>query len=165
MVQTPDDIRKATLWGNLMAGGAGVEYYFGYQLPQNDLVCEDWRSRERSWDYARIALAFFHDQRIPFWEMRNADALVGNTKHDNSRYCLAKPGELYLVYLPMGGTTELDLSAENGGFGVKWFNPREGGVPTAKGADSLNGGGRGTLTAPSADDWLAVIASKAASTR
>ena len=32
-VQTTDDIRHATLWGNLMAGGAGVEYYFGYQLP------------------------------------------------------------------------------------------------------------------------------------
>src|SRR5690606_31902375 len=27
---TIDDIRKATLWGTLLAGGAGVEYYFGY---------------------------------------------------------------------------------------------------------------------------------------
>ncbi len=54
-VYTADDIRKATLWGNLMAGGAGVEYYFGYQLPQNDLNCEDFRSRDRSWDDCRIA--------------------------------------------------------------------------------------------------------------
>ena len=29
---TLHDIRKYTLWGNLMAGGAGVEYYFGYGL-------------------------------------------------------------------------------------------------------------------------------------
>ncbi len=36
---TMHDIRKLTLWGTLMAGGAGVEYYFGYQLPENDLVC------------------------------------------------------------------------------------------------------------------------------
>ena len=36
-VQMLHDIRKATLWGTLMAGGAGVEYYFGYKLPQNDL--------------------------------------------------------------------------------------------------------------------------------
>ena len=35
---TLHDIRKLTLWGNLMAGGAGVEYYFGYGLPDNDLV-------------------------------------------------------------------------------------------------------------------------------
>jgi hypothetical protein len=39
---TLHDIRKLCLWGTLMAGGAGVEYYFGYKLPQNDLVCEDW---------------------------------------------------------------------------------------------------------------------------
>ena len=45
------DIRKLTLWGNLMAGGAGVEYYFGYQLLENDLVCQDLRSRDKSWDY------------------------------------------------------------------------------------------------------------------
>ena len=35
-----------------MAGGAGVEYYFGYSLPENDLLCEDFRSRDRSWDFA-----------------------------------------------------------------------------------------------------------------
>ena len=97
-----------------MAGGAGVEYYFGYQLPQNDLICEDFRSRDKSWDYCRIALDFFRENRIPFWEMKNANALIGNEKNDNSKYCLAKPGELYLVYLPKGGTTELDLTGANG---------------------------------------------------
>ena len=34
------------------------------------------RSRDRSWDYARIALGFFRDQRLPFWQMRNADGIV-----------------------------------------------------------------------------------------
>ncbi len=53
------DIRKYCLWGNLMAGGAGVEYYFGYQLPEHDLNLEDFRSRDKSWDYCRIALDFF----------------------------------------------------------------------------------------------------------
>jgi hypothetical protein len=52
-------IRRYTLWGNLMGGGAGVEYYFGYRLPENDLIAEDFRSRDRSWDYCRIALEFF----------------------------------------------------------------------------------------------------------
>jgi hypothetical protein len=159
---TLHDIRKATLWGNLMAGGAGVEYYFGYQLPENDLLCEDFRSREKSWDYCRIALDFFRDNRMPFWEMKNANALVGNTKNDNSRFCFAKAGELYLVYLPNGGETHIDLAGASGRFGVKWFNPREGGVPTATGSAALNGGGKRTLAAPSADDWLAVIAKEAA---
>jgi hypothetical protein len=156
-VQTTDDIRQATLWGNLMAGGAGVEYYFGYQLPENDLICQDWRSRDKSWDYARIALEFFSANKIPFWEMKNADALIGNAKNDNSKYCFAKAGEVYLVYLPNGGETQIDLGGVSGKFSIKWFNPRAGGALKEIGNATLNGGGTGTLTAPSADDWLAVI--------
>ena len=157
---TLDDIRKAVLWGNLMAGGAGVEYYFGYQLPQNDLLCEDWRSRDKSWNYCRIALEFFRDNRIPFWDMKNADALVGNPTQDNSKYCLARTGELYLVYLPNGGTTALDLSAASGSFSVRWFNPRSGGPLRDGAVKSVNAGGQVALGAPPADatqDWLVVI--------
>jgi hypothetical protein len=140
-----------------MAGGAGVEYYFGYQLPENDLNCEDFRARDKSWDYCRIALDFFRDNRIPFWEMNNANTLIGNQKNDNSRYCFAKAGELYLVYLPDGGETKIDLAGTSGKFSLKWFNPREGGAPKANGNAAINGGGTATLTAPSAADWLAVI--------
>ena len=39
------------LWGNLMAGGAGVEWYFGYTFPHNDLNCENWRNRDHMWDH------------------------------------------------------------------------------------------------------------------
>jgi hypothetical protein len=154
---TLDDIRKFTLWGNLMAGGAGVEYYFGYQLPENDLVCEDFRSREKSWDYCRIALDFFRENKIPLAAMKNANALVGNSTDDNSRYCFAQPGELYLVYLPSGGTTHLDLGGVTGSFRVQWFNPREGGQLKPAGV-TISGGSTATLTAPDDNDWLAVIA-------
>lgn len=159
-VHSADDIRKLTLWGNLMAGGGGVEYYFGYQLPQNDLVCEDWRSRDQSWNYARIALEFFPANRIPFWEMKNADALTGNAANDNSRFCLAKSDELYLVYLPTGGATELDLSGAGGKFSVQWFNPRTGGALVEGPVKSVTGGGKVSLGAPPTDaneDWLAVV--------
>lgn len=159
-VQTTDDIRQATLWGNLMAGGAGVEYYFGYLLPQNDLVCEDFRSRDKSWDYCRIALDFFRENRIPFWEMRNANALIGNGKNDNSKYCLAKPGELYLVYLPKGGSTELDLAGASGEFAVQWFNPRQGGALAAGTLKSVAGGAKASVGQPPTDagaDWLVMV--------
>ena len=162
---TMHDVRKLCLWGTLMAGGAGLEYYFGYQLPENDLNCEDFRSRDRSWDYCRIALNFFRDEKIPFAEMSNANALIGNIQDNNDKYCFAKPGDLYLVYLPTGGTTDLDLSDATETFTVKWFNPREGGMPTVAGAASLHGGSRANLTAPSTDDWLAVITKAAASTK
>lgn len=149
------DIRQATLWGTFMAGGAGVEYYFGYQLPENDLLLEDFRSRDQSWDYCRIALGFFRDQKIPLEKMTNTDELIGNPAHDNSVYCLAQPGQLYLVYLPKGGTKTLDLTAAAGDFSLSWFNPRDGGPLTA--ATPATGGAKLTLTAPSTDDWLAII--------
>ena len=157
---TLHDIRKLTLWGNLMAGGAGVEYYFGYQLPQNDLVCEDFRSRDQSWDYCRIALEFFRNQRIPFWEMKNANALVGNARNDNSKFCLAQTGQLYLVYVPNGGSTELDLNGADGAFMVKWFNPRTGGALQDGTVKSAKGGGKVALGEPPAaprEDWLVVV--------
>jgi hypothetical protein len=137
-----------------------VEYYFGYQLPQNDLVCEDWRSRDKSWDYCRIALDFIRDNRIPFWEMKNANALVGNGKNDNSKYCFAKAGELYLVFLANGGTSELDLTGASGTFSVKWFNPRVGGTLADGSVKAVKAGGGVSLGQPPGDvaqDWLAVI--------
>jgi len=157
---TLHDIRKLTLWGNLMAGGAGVEYYFGYQLPENDLICEDFRSRDKSWDYCRIALEFFPANKIPFWEMKNVNALIGNAKNDNSKFCFAKAGDTYLVYLPSGGTSELDLTGASGAFKVGWFNPRMGGALQSGSVKSLQGGGKvslGEAPSDSAEDWAIVV--------
>ena len=77
-IHTQHEVRQQTLWGTLMGGGAGCEYYFGYQLVENDLKCEDWRSRDQSWDYARVALEFFKkiEPVAPFWKSIPADALV-----------------------------------------------------------------------------------------
>lgn len=154
------DIRKQTLWGTLLAGGAGVEYYFGYKLPENDLVLQDFRSRHQSWEYCRIALDFFRVHRIPFWEMTNANALVDNSRNDNSRYAFAKPGEVYLVYLPNGGTAMLDLGEDRGGYLVRWFNPRAGGDLQQGSSNQVQGPGKVSLGNPprdAGDDWLIVI--------
>jgi hypothetical protein len=156
---TADDIRKNVLWGTLMAGGAGVEYYFGYTLPQNDLGCENWRSRDRSWDYCRVALNFFRENKIPFWAMQCADALVGNPQNDSSRYCLAKPGEIYVVYLPNGGSTELDLGTNSAALRVQWFNPREGGKLQSGSVRKVKGPGKVAIGPPPTDvgeDWVAL---------
>ena len=161
MIHTQHDVRKNTLWGNLMAGGAGCEYYFGYKFAQNDLMCEDWRSRDQSWDYGRIALSFFHDNQIPFHEMKNQNSLVGNDKNSNERYCFAKTGEVYLVYLPEGGSCELDLSgAGSKAFSVGWFNPRSGGELVKGSVAEIKGGATVSLGNPPQDageDWLVVV--------
>ena len=160
VVQTVDDIRKLTLWGNLMAGGGGVEYYFGYFLPENDMVAEDFRSRETSWTYGRIALDFFRTNGIPFWAMSNADALVGNTAGDNSKWCLAKAGEIYVIYLPEGGAATLDLSQASGRFTIRWFDPRRGGPLKSGRVASVAAGATVNLGEPPdspTQDWAVVV--------
>jgi hypothetical protein len=156
---TLHDIRKHTLWGNLMAGGAGVEYYFGYTLPENDLACEDWRSRNRSWDFCRVALEFFREHRLPFWEMTGKDELVSATAKAKCR-CLAKPGEIYLIQLPDGGGATVNLEGLTGKFRVQWFNPRDGGSLKNGTVRSVTGGGRVSLGEPPSDpgeDWVVLV--------
>lgn len=159
---TVDETRKYVLWGALLAGGGGVEYYFGYKLPENDLLCEDWRSRDQSWEYCRIALQFFQDHKVPFERMIASDHLIDNPKNDNRRYCFAAAGELYLVYLPDGGSCELDLRDVAGKqLTVQWFNPRSGGPLQNGDVPAVTGGAKVSIgdppTSAKGDDWLAVI--------
>ena len=147
-----DEMRTWALWGNLMAGGAGVEWYFGYKYAHNDLNCEDWRSREKLWDQTRHAIEFFQ-QHLPFTEMRSADELT-SAKDD---LCLAKPGEVYAIYLPRGGTTNLKLPP--GTFTVQWYNPRRGGSLQTGSVRQLTGGAKsiGTPPADAGKDWVVLV--------
>ncbi len=163
MAYTQHKVRKQTLWGTLRSGGAGNEYDFGYQFDENDIVCEDWRSRDQSWDYCRIAIGFFHDYKIPFWEMQNADEFIGNPKHEPTNYCFVKPDDTYLVYLSNGDSITLDLSHAQGDFSVQWFNPRSGGKLTLGSVSTLTGGEPGLLGNPPEDaneDWLVLLRKK-----
>ncbi len=121
-INNQDTVRKYVLWASLMAGGGGAEWYFGYKNHNNDLGCEDWRSRERMWDYTWFALEFFQ-QYLPFDEMEPADELTDNPDD----YCLAKTGKVYAIYLPFARDTRIDLTHENGIFELLWYNPRNGG--------------------------------------
>lgn len=119
-----DTIRKEVLWGSLMAGAAGVEWYFGYKYPQADLNCEDWRSRDAMWDQTKYAMDFFQ-KYIPFWEMETMDQILNS----GSAYVFAKPNEIYSIYILEGNNQiTLDLSAIDGSMlSVDWYNPRSGG--------------------------------------
>ncbi len=163
---TQHDVRKLTLWGTLMGGGAGNEYYFGYQFEENDLVCEDWRSRDQSWDYCRHALSFFRDHAIPFWEMQPADSLAVVQAGDPQTLCFAKPNEVYLIYTHAIGSRErgplLDLQHASGRFEVRWFNPQIGGDVQPGQTPWVVGGGVVPLGLPpeqtqAADDWVILL--------
>jgi len=153
-----DEVRRKHLWGNLMAGGAGVEWYFGYNFPNNDLNCEDWRSRDHIWDLTRYALEFFHEH-LPFTEMSHHDELT-SAKDD---YCFALPGQIYAIYLPASGTTNLNLADSSGTFGVRWYNPRAGGPLQMGSVGEVTGPGSAAIGHPPQDpdkDWVALIRSK-----
>ncbi|MDZ8120325.1 DUF5060 domain-containing protein [Pontiella agarivorans] len=152
--------RKNALWGTLLAGGWGVEWYFGYKVPHSDLTCTDWRSRDGFWDYCRYALAFFNENKIPFWEMENSNALIGNPKNDvNAGFCFSRP-EVYVIYVPKAGKAELDLSGVSGDFNVRWFNPRRGGALQHGSVAAVKGGGKADLGNPPSEaeeDWVILV--------
>lgn len=147
-----DTIRKNVLWGNLMAGGAGVEWYFGYQFAHADLGCEDWRSRDILWDQTRYALECFQNY-LPFHEMTSMDILV------NDAWCLGKKGEIYAVFYP-AGISPVDLSEESGNFLVKWYNPRKGGELVDGSVLTLESEKKSDPGLPPGDvekDWLCIL--------
>ena len=140
-----DTVRHYALWGSLMAGASGAEWYFGYRNPHNDLMCEDFRSRELWWKQTKIATDFFLNN-LPLEEMKAADELVSQ----NGAYCLAKSGEVYVAYLPKAEPTEITLP--EGKYTVKWFNPRTGGKLLDGTIKTLNGRGKVSLGMPPVED-------------
>ncbi len=82
-----------------------------------------------------------------WWETEPHDELV-----NYGAYCLAKPGSIYAVYLPKGGSVTLKL--QPGTYHATWFNPRTG-ERTEVG--EVNGDGWSSLNSPDADDWALQI--------
>ena len=161
-----DGPRKLALWGNLMGGGSGVEWYFGHRFAHMDINCEDWRSRDRMWDLTRYALEFFR-WNLPFTEMSNHDELTS----DANDYCLAKPGGIYAIYLPAGGSTSLDLGNSSATFSIQWYNPRNAGPLQTGSKTEITGPGATSIGEPPSDgdqpaqptagkDWVALVKKK-----
>lgn len=148
--------RDRALWGVLMAGGYGVEWYFGYASPHSDLTCQDFRSRDLFWDQNRYARRFF-EKYIPYWKMEPADELTS----DNLSYCFATKDDVYVVYLPMGlETTSIDLGNSGKNYSIKWYNPRDGGELVEGTQNTFKAEGIVTIgSAPSETekDWVVII--------
>lgn len=151
-----DEARSKVLWGSLMAGASGVEWYFGYKFDHNDLGCEDWRARDALWSQTRIAVDFFH-QQLPFHKMQPNPSLVSGGR----AYCFAEPGQVYAVYRHAGQADcmlKLDLSRATGNFDLQWYNPRTGGkLLTVEGGKIAEGGRSIDVGLPpnsAKEDWV-----------
>jgi hypothetical protein len=139
-----------------MAGGGGVEWYFGYQFPHGDLNCEDWRSRNNLWEQTAHAINFFQDY-LPYNEMKSMDDLI------SGGFCFGKENEVYAAYFPANSEKNMDLRNAKGEFTIHWYNPRTGGELLNGDKNSIEGGLNLTVGNPPGDldrDWVCLIRKK-----
>lgn len=149
------DARTNGLWGNLLAGGWGTEWYFGYKHAHSDLTCQDYRSRDLFWNMGVNSINFFALNNFPVTEMSSKNELL-STQGD---FCFAKEGDTYIALLKKG-TGQLNLKKFNGSYMVEWFDPRAGGNLQNGTVKTLQGSGRQALgNAPNnpQKDWVVVV--------
>lgn len=157
--------RREKIWPAYFSGGM-VEFILEDLLRTDSFKTPE---REKLWRYLWYARRFM-EENLSFWEMEPADALSsggstitvgigGGQFVPLGPQVLAKPGEVYAVYLPTcAATGTLDLTELNGTAEQRWFNPRTGsfvGAPT-----QIVGGGERQLGPPPADptdDWVVLV--------
>lgn len=152
-----DAPRRQGLWGTLMAGGAGVEWYFGWQnnSPDSDLSAEDWRTREAMYRQTKIALDFFHEH-LPFHRMVPAPGRVVG----HGVMALELEDDLLVIYLPDGAGTRFSLGGAPGPHEMLWFDPRNGGKLQEGSLRLARGPGLAWTGDPPRDrleDWVVVV--------
>lgn len=124
-----DTIRQNVLWANLMAGGGGVEYYFGYKTGCGDLDCQDWRSRENLWKQSKTALDILRS--LPFYTLQPANQLTFD-----KNWCLAD-NELSIILIYGKNLSELRLTVpDSARYDYTFYNPITG--KKIKGKENLN---------------------------
>ena len=150
-------IRKDEMWGMMMAGGAGFDWYLGFDFDNRDLTLQDFRRYDFLWELSSNTGNFFREY-VPFQEMNP----VSNLTPVETNRVFAKPGEVYVVYLRDGGTTTLDVQSSNDTFTVEWFNPRTGGELLTSNVTEFTGPGVQSLGNPPSDagsDWVVLVRS------
>jgi hypothetical protein len=130
-----DEIRKRA-WGIMTHGG-----YFQY----GENLDPDKPGRT----YCKY-LALFFTQKTSFW------LLQPHNEYVTSGYCTAIPGQEYVIYLPSGGSTTVDLSAATGTLDAEWYDPKDG---TYHNKRTVTGGGSVTFTPPFSGDAVLYIVS------
>ncbi len=95
------------------------------------------------------ALGFLRNvlEKLPWWEMEPHDELL------TRGYCLAKPGEVYLAYIPGGGTFGL-RSPGDATYQVAWLDPFNA---SAGQPQTVSGDAARSLTPPFSGDAAALI--------
>jgi hypothetical protein len=129
------DIRFAA-WSAILSGAAGHTYGGGHvwlaSVPEAPAGDGDWPIEKgfdrTTYDYegaiSMMNLAGFF-KNIKWWNMAPHPELV---REYPQPFCLAKPGEEYVLYLRYAGVVKIkmDESAASGKYSYQWFNPASG---------------------------------------
>ena len=133
----PEEDRHAW-WSTYLAGGV-------WEAHVNKPYDRPMSAWEPVWTQLGGARAFM--ESLPFWEMESHDEIIKS----GTAFCLAKPGEVYALYLPMGGSVTVNLPA-NGNFEIAWWNPANGQDGRFQNQARVKGGTR-RFTPPADGDW------------
>ncbi|MCL6102868.1 MAG: DUF4038 domain-containing protein [Bacteroidetes bacterium] len=164
------DIRFGA-WSAILSGAAGHTYGGGHvwlaDVPESPEEGGTWpleKGFERTtYDYEGAVsikhLAGFF-KNIKWWDMAPHPELV---REYPQPFCLAKPGEEYVLYLRYGGVAKvkMDGSAASKKYLYQWFNPASGKLYDAK---AIQGSGLLTFNCPEGypgvldyKDWVLYI--------
>lgn len=124
-VHHTDKVRRSA-WRIVCAGGffaAGFHGTIGHSDIWNRIDAPNRYTFVVQDEGAASQLGILYDfwMSLPFWRMQPFEGTTGVAVA-----ALAEPGRVYVVYLPHGGETTVDLSSASGRFAVWWLDPRTG---------------------------------------
>lgn len=140
---TNDRADQAWVWKSFVRGYHPI-YMDPLELAQPNAVMEYAKTNAAAIVAARAAMGHTRllAERINLAAATPKDALA------SSGFCLANPGQEYVIYAP-DGKVSVDLSGGSGQFKVEWIHPTAG---TIKPGVSITGGVKQQFAAPFAGD-------------
>ena len=117
-------------WSQFLSGGTmGVVYGAGglwnWKLKAEEPGWPDWANSNVSWKEAiELPGADYVGYLGKALEGLDITDIEKHPEWADGNLCLAKPGELFIIYLPQGGSITVDQAPLNGTY--QWFNPRTG---------------------------------------
>jgi hypothetical protein len=144
-------------WGQFTSGGTmGVVYgavgIWQWKIRADEEGWPAWANSEISW---RDALQLEGSTYVGYMQkaLEGLDVTDMEKRHDlaDGKFCLAKPGKTYIVYLPEGG--EVRLQELSSGLPFTWFNPK---TAEFSGSDMVRESSQ-TFVAPNQAPWVLII--------
>jgi CubicO group peptidase (beta-lactamase class C family) len=158
------DVRRKLIWGAMLSGGAGAEFYYGYRTGCTDMECEDHRSRATKLADGAAAIQFFDahlETLAPY--LRPIHGLLPEAGHFGAADALRVTPTRYVIYVPEGTKpARLNIEHYPGRYVIGWYDPVRGGSLQPGSLPDVAGGDVRELgTPPFTGDAVVVVTKQA----